>query len=80
MKKKLIKDSWDLRFFIIYGLEILMALVGAAMICIFAVKPEPWILIAGLVASALSVVIDRRNDGWVKKGEYKTSDYHKSED
>lgn len=80
MKKKLIKDSWDLRFFIIYGLEILMALVGAAMICIFAVMQEPWILVVGIAAAALSALIDIRNDGWIKKERYETSDYHKSED
>lgn len=69
-----------MRIAVIYGLEVLSALVAAFMLCMFVVKPAALILVTGIAAAALSVVIDRRNDGWIKKERYKTYDYKKSED
>ena len=68
------------RFIVIYGLELLSAVVGAMALCIFIMYPEPWKLVVSGVAFFLSVLIDYRNDGWIKKENYKYYDYRKSDD
>lgn len=68
------------RFILIYGLEILSAAVGAFALCVFIMYPEPWKLVVVGVAVWLSVLIDYRNDGWIKRERYKTYDYQRNDD
>lgn len=69
-----------LRSILIYGLEILAAMVGAFAICVFIAYPQAWKLLIGFAACGLSALIDYRNDGWIKRENYKYYDYKKSND